>query len=132
MLTEKYGRLKKVVFVLSFACLAFTLHLISINIVRPPAFPLCSSDEQAAPEQALLMNLKKYYKEKGVKSIVDLGSEQCSLLSVLVNDFEVMGVNPTTNSNAPFMYKAEVGRPMNLFRKFDYAQSLHVGIHIPP
>jgi hypothetical protein len=27
-------------------------------------------------------------------------SDLCSLLSVLVTDFEVMGVNPTTNSNA--------------------------------
>jgi len=68
MLAEKYGRLKKAVIVLSLACLAFTLNLIYPSVVPTPTFPLCSSEEQNAPDQALLINLREY-REKGVKSI---------------------------------------------------------------
>jgi hypothetical protein len=87
---------------------------------------MCSAEEQTPPDQTLLQILQKYYKEKGIRSIVDFGPGQCTLLSTLKQDYEVLGVNPTTTSPASFMLRSAVGRPIYLGRKFDIAQSLYV------
>jgi hypothetical protein len=41
----------------------------------------------------------------------------------------VVGVNPTTIDRAPFMRRIDVGRQVSLHRKFDYAQTFHVGLY---
>ena len=56
------------------------------------------------PNPTLVAILKKYYKEKNVKSIVDFGCGECKLIAVLKDaGFEVRGVDATPYTNASYV-----------------------------
>jgi 2-polyprenyl-3-methyl-5-hydroxy-6-metoxy-1,4-benzoquinol methylase len=67
------------------------------------------------PNPTLVAILKEYYKEKNVKSIVDFGCGECTLIAVLKDaGFEVRGVDATPYSKAAYVQQRDLSKEIVL------------------